>query len=112
MRIAVDFALLVADGQAVEIQPVRLAEKPLLDGRVLVQQRQVVLGDGGEVGAAVGRQHLVGRHIWQLDLGIAVRQHIEGVVVVHAALAGSHCRITFWKAWRVKGPLTQRWLMG
>ena len=81
-------ALLVADRQAVEVQPVGLAQEPRLDRRVLVQQRQVVAGDGGEVGAAVGLQHLVGWDVGQLDLGIAVRQHVEGVVVVHAALAG------------------------
>ena len=48
----------------------------------------MVAGDGGEVGALIRCQHLVGRDVGQLHLGIAVRQHIQGVVVVHAALAG------------------------
>ena len=87
LGIPVDFALLVADRKAVEVEPVRLREKARLDRLVLVEEGQMVPDDRAEGGASVLRKNLMARHERQLDLGVAIGQGVEGVVVVHSALA-------------------------
>ena len=86
--VSVNRAFLVADRQTIEVEPIGLAEKPLLDVLVLVEQGQVVADDGAQARPLVLLEDLMGWHEGQLDPRIAVRQRVEGVEVVHALPAG------------------------
>ena len=68
----------IANLQSVQMQPGRLAQKPPLDRRIPLQDQQVLPPIGGGVPALGRCEHLVRRHVGQLDVGGAVRQRVIG----------------------------------